>query len=171
MIKRIVIALVVLSMPLIIGLLFTYDIVKIEWISFMEIQPSFRAQEDPLPMPARSVPIQGAAIIEGLGAPENPVEADAVSLERGQMLYEPHCALCHGNQGNGAGPFAGFLRTFPPANLLEGNSVSMSDGDMFIIISNGIPGRMPAMRANLPTARDRWDVINYVRYLQGQAGQ
>jgi hypothetical protein len=47
MIKRIVIVLALLSMPLIVGLLFTYDIVKIEWISMMEIQPSFRAQEDP----------------------------------------------------------------------------------------------------------------------------
>jgi hypothetical protein len=65
----------------------------------------------------------------------------------------------------------GFPGTYRPANLLEGNSVSMSDGDMFIIISHGIPDRMPAMRANLPTARDRWDVVNYVRYLQGQAGQ
>jgi mono/diheme cytochrome c family protein len=169
MIKRIVIVLALLSMPLIIGLLFTYDIVKIEWISMMEIQPSFRAQEDPLPMPARSVPIQGATIIGGLGAPENPVQADAVSLERGQLLYEPHCGLCHGNQGAGNGPFAAFLATYRPSNLLEGNAVSMSDGDMFIIISNGIEGRMPAMKANLPTARDRWDVINYVRYLQGQA--
>jgi hypothetical protein len=30
---------------------------------------------------------------------------------------------------------------------------------------------MPSLRANLPTARDRWDVVNYVRYLQEQAGQ
>lgn len=167
MIKRIVLVLGILAMPLIVGLLFTYDIIKIEWISMMEIQPSFQAQEDPLPMPARSVPIQGAAIIEGLGAPENPVRADEVSLARGQALYEPHCALCHGSQGNGAGPFAGFLRQFPPANLLQGNAVEMSDGEMFVIITNGIPGRMPAMKANLPTARDRWDVVNYVRSLQG----
>jgi len=171
MIKRIVLVLGLLALPFIVGLLFTYDILKIEWISFMEIQPSFRAQEDPLPMPPRSVPIQGATIIEGLGTPENPVPADAVSIERGRLLYEPHCALCHGNQANGAGPFAGFLRQFPPANLLEGNSVSMSDGDMFIVISNGVPGRMPALRGNLPTARERWDVVNYIRSLQAQSGQ
>jgi mono/diheme cytochrome c family protein len=171
MIKRIVIVLGLLSLPLIFGLLFTYDIVKIEWISMMEIQPSFRAQEDPLPMPARSVPIEGATIIEGLGAPDNPVEADELSLERGQLLYEPHCGLCHGANGTGNGPFSAFLATYRPANLTEGNAVEMSDGDMFIIISHGIPDRMPSLRANLPTARDRWDVVNYVRYLQEQAGQ
>jgi mono/diheme cytochrome c family protein len=171
MIKRIVIVLGLLSLPLIFGLLFTYDIVKIEWISMMEIQPSFQAQEDPLPMPPRSVPIEGATIIEGLGAPENPVEADELSLERGQLLYEPHCGLCHGANGTGNGPFSAFLATYRPSNLTEGNAVEMSDGDIFIIISHGIPNRMPSLRANLPTARDRWDVVNYVRYLQEQAGQ
>jgi mono/diheme cytochrome c family protein len=171
MIKRIVIVLGLLSLPLIFGLLFTYDIVKIEWISMMEIQPSFQAQEDPLPMPPRSVPIEGATIIEGLGAPENPVEADELSLERGQLLYEPHCGLCHGANGTGNGPFSAFLATYRPSNLTEGNAVEMSDGDIFIIISHGIPDRMPSLRANLPTARDRWDVVNYVRYLQEQAGQ
>jgi mono/diheme cytochrome c family protein len=171
MIKRIVIVLGLLALPFAVGLLFTYDILKIEWISMMEIQPSFRAQEDPLPLPARSVPIQGAMIIEGAGAPENPVPADNVSIQRGQALYEPHCGVCHGIQGDGMAVVRSFLREFPPANLLEGASVEMSDGDMFVIISNGIPGRMPAMRANLPTARDRWDVVNYVRSLQEQAGQ
>ena len=57
--KRLAIILALLAAPLIIGLLFTYDIIKIEWISFMEIQPSFRPQEDPLPMPARSVRLTG----------------------------------------------------------------------------------------------------------------
>ena len=62
--------------PLAFGLLITYDIVKIDWMSFMEIQPSYSPQEDPLPLPARSVPVQGAAYIPALGAPPNPVQAD-----------------------------------------------------------------------------------------------
>lgn len=171
MIKRIILVLGLLSLPFIGGLLFTYDIIKIEWISFMEIQPSFDAQEDPLPMPPRSVPIQGAMIIEGLAPPENPVAADAASVERGRQLYEPHCALCHGVQANGAGPFAGFLRRFPPANLVEGNAVNLSDGEIFIIISQGVPDRMPALASNLPTAQERWDIVNYIRSLQAMGGQ
>jgi mono/diheme cytochrome c family protein len=168
MTKRIILVMVVLVSPLIIGLLFTYDIIKIEWISMMELQPSFRSQEDPLPLPPLSVPVQGAAYVPGLGAPVNPVPADDVSLERGQALYDPHCALCHGAQGRGNGPFSAFLAN-RPSNLLEGNPVTESDGAMFVVITNGIPGRMPAMKENLPTARDRWDVVNYVRYLQEQA--
>ncbi len=45
----------------------------------------------------------------------------------------------------------------------------MSDGSIFITISNGIPGRMPSLRETLPTARDRWYVVNYVRQLQKAA--
>ena len=36
-------------------LMFSMDVIKIEWVTFMEIQPSFDAQEDPLPIPARSM--------------------------------------------------------------------------------------------------------------------
>ena len=36
-------------------------------------------------------------------------------------------------------------------------------------ITDGVPGRMPHLRENLPTAEMRWDVVNYVRLLQQQA--
>ncbi len=169
MTKRLILLFGVLITPLILGLLFTYDVIKINWVSMMEVQPSFRAQEDPLPLPARSIPVDGAVYIPGLGAPVNPVDADDVSLHRGEELYAVHCALCHGASGEGNGPFAAFLEN-KPANLLEGNAATQSDGAMFIVISNGIPGRMPSMRSNLPTARDRWDVVNFIRSLQ-QGGQ
>lgn len=168
MTKRLIIVLGILVSPLILGLLFTYDIIKIDWISFMEIQPSYRPMEDPLPLPPQSVPVQGAAYIPGLGAPVNHVPADEVSLQRGKELYNISCALCHGAEGRGNGTFAAFLQN-KPANLLQGNAVTTSDGAIFITISNGIPGRMPSLRENLPAARDRWDVVNYVRQLQKAA--
>ena len=40
----------VLGFLLAVILLFSYDIIKLEWISFMEIQPSHRQMEDPLPV-------------------------------------------------------------------------------------------------------------------------
>jgi hypothetical protein len=42
----------------------------------------------------------------------------------------------------------------------------ISDGAIFMTITDGIEGRMPALKDNLPTAEMRWDVVNYVRYLQ-----
>jgi mono/diheme cytochrome c family protein len=166
MIKKLIIAMGVLSAPLIIGLLFTYDVIKIEWISFMEIQPNYRPMEDPLPLPARSIPVQGAAYIPELGVPTNPVEADANSLARGKQYYDSSCALCHGVTGEGNGGFSGFLRKFPPVSLVDADRSALSDGAIFVTITEGVPGKMPHLRENLPTPEMRWDVVNYVRSLQ-----
>lgn len=168
MIKRLILLLGILILPLLVGLLFTYDIIKIEWVSMMEIQPSFRAQEDPLPLPPRSIPVDGAAYVAGLGAPVNPVPADEVSLQRGKQMFEVSCVPCHGAAGEGNGPFSAFLTKKKPTNLKDPAVVNQSDGAIFMVITSGVPGTMPPMRENLPTARDRWDVVNYVRQLQKQ---
>src|SRR3990170_2998290 len=84
-------------------MLFTYDIIKMDWVSFMEIQPSYKPMEDPLPPPSRSIPIEGPASISGL-PPDNPVTADETSLGRGAVLFAIHCKMCHGETGVGNGP-------------------------------------------------------------------
>lgn len=169
-IKRLIIVLGLVVTPLLLGLLFTYDIIKIDWISMMEIQPSYNPQEDPLPMPARSVPIQGAYNDPNLGAPVNPIEASENSLARGKYFYDINCAICHGPQGNGQSGMAVYFRQRPARNLLDADIVSRSDGEIFLVISNGIEGAMPAMKQNLPDEEMRWSVVNYVRQLQ-QGGQ
>lgn len=165
MIKRLILVLGIVALPFLIGLLFTYDVIKINWVSFMEIQPSFRSQEDPLPLPARSIPIQGAGYVAGLGAPSNPVPADQVSIERGKQLYSTTCFVCHGKDGKG-NPIITARFKYKPTNLSDPKVVNMSDGDIFMTITTGIPGRMPPLKENLPTPRDRWDVVNYVRQIQ-----
>ncbi len=169
MIKRLILLLFILMIPFAVGLLFTYDVIKIQWVNTLQLQNSYQPQEDPLPMPARSVPVQGPAYIAGLGAPVNPVPADAVSLQRGEQLFKTFCALCHGQTAQGNGPIAVFLTTYKPANLVTGNAKDISDGAIFMTITNGIPGRMPQMRDDLPGARERWDIINYLRSLQKAA--
>ncbi len=169
MIKRLILVLVIVSLPFALGLLFTYDVVKIDWISLMEIQPSFHAQEDPLPLPVNSVPVDGAVFVQGLSAPVNPVPADDVSLARGKQLYDVACTPCHGPAGAGNGTFSAFLMKKKPTNLADARVVNLSDGALFMVLTNGVPGTMPPMRENLPTARDRWDVVNYVRQLQQAA--
>lgn len=145
------------------GALFTMDIIKIEWIGFMEIQPSFDAQEEPLPVPARSIPVDGPAFISNMGAPENPVEADAISISRGETLYDINCAMCHGAAGEGNGQVAALLAN-KPANLTLDVTQNKSDGSLFLTLTNGVTDRMPSMIENL-TVRDRWDVVNYMRTL------
>lgn len=165
-IKRLIIVLVVAAMPLLLGLLLTYDVIKIEWISLMEIQPSYRQQEEPLAVPVRSVPVQGAYNSAVLGAPVNPYEATENSIARGKYFYDITCQPCHGATGQGNGPFSPFIQPRKPVSLLEGRPVTLSDGELFIIISNGVDGAMPSLRQNLPDEEMRWAVVNYVRSLQ-----
>jgi len=152
------------------GALFMYDVIKLEWISFMEVQESFKAAEDPLPVPARSVPMQGVAyLIDEAGdilIPENPVEADNSSVERGAIFYEYNCKMCHGDQGDGKGSLAVFLIDVKPADLTSALVQEQSDGELFLTLTNG-KGMMPYMTENL-TVRDRWDVVNYIRTLQAE---
>lgn len=145
-------------------LIFTYDVIKIDWPSFMEIQPSFRPMEDPLPVSERSIPIEGAAYLPGLGAPENPTPVDEASLTRGAELYAIHCKMCHGPEGKGNGSVSAFLAN-KPADFTSEVVQSKSDGSFFLSITNGVDGRMPALNENL-TVSERWDVVNFLRTLQ-----
>lgn len=162
MIKKIAILLLALIVVSTVLVLFSYDVLKYDFLSFMEIQPSFKPMEKPLPIPVDSIPVEGAAYIPGLGAPENPIEADADSIERGRILYSVHCAQCHGAAADGNGPVAPFLVNKKPANLTLEATQTKSDGTLFLTISNGVPEAMPALNENL-NIRERWDLVNYLR--------
>ncbi len=145
-------------------LIFSFDVIKIDWNSFMKLQPAFQPMEKPLPVATDSIPIDGPAYISGMGAPTNPVTADAVSISRGAELFSINCSLCHGPQGKGNGPVATYLQN-KPADLTNAAIQSFSDGAIFMVISTGVQGKMPALNENL-NVRERWDVVNYVRTLK-----
>ncbi len=163
--QRLIILTIVVLILLGITMIFTYDIIKIQWPGFMGLSPAYRPMKDPLPVPAQSIPIEGPAYIPNMGAPSNPVPADKVSLERGAELFRINCTACHGLDGKGDGPVAPFLRNKKPIDLTGPIGISLSDGAIFMTITNGTPGGMPALNENL-TVRERWDVVNYVRQLQ-----
>lgn len=164
MIKKLLIIFSVVVILVGILLIFTYDLIKIDWISYMEIQPSFKPMEYPLPVAIDSIPVEGAAFIPGMGAPANPVTADDISLARGEQLFNINCVICHGQAGKGDGTVAPFFE-YKPADLSSVIVQSQSDGAIFLTISNGVAGRMPPLNENL-NVRDRWDVVNYVRTLK-----
>jgi mono/diheme cytochrome c family protein len=170
--QRLLVVIAVAALLLGVLMIFSFDIVKIDWVSFMEIQPSFKPMENPLPVAARSIPIEGAAYIPGQGSPNNPVKSDANSVERGRVLYSVTCIECHGPKADGNGVIGGAL-VFQPANLTGDVVQSKPDGSLFLTISNGIVGtggqiHMPALNENL-TVRDRWDLVNYIRTLKATA--
>ena len=99
-----------------------------------------------------------------MGAPHNPMTADQPSVTRGAELFRINCQMCHGQTGEGNGSLAAFLAN-KPANLTSPVVQSKSDGSIFLTITNGITGRMPALNENL-TVSERWDVVNFIRTLK-----
>ncbi len=163
--------------------IFAFDVIKIDWIVFMEIQDSFGTQEQPRAVPAQSIPVEGAAYIPGAGAPLNPVPADETSVARGAQLFEIHCLMCHGETGEGNGTVSAFLVKKKPANLGSELVQSKTDGSLFLSITNGIynpnntlfpgvefSGQMPPLNENL-SVRERWDVVNFIRTLKAAEAQ
>lgn len=165
--KRLSIVFVVVLVLVGIMEIFAYDVIKIDWVSFMEIEPNHQPMENPLPVPAQSIPIEGPASIPNMGPPTNPVTADPASIARGSELFHINCSQCHGVDGKGDGPIANFLQKVKPADLTGPVVSSLSDGAIFLVITNGMPGAMPPLNENL-TVRERWDVVNYVRTLQNK---
>jgi len=151
--------------PFIIGLLFTFEIIKISFPTDMADQLSVGYQEGPRLLPPEgAVPVQGLSVIPEQ-FPENPVVSDEASLQRGTILYDIHCQLCHGSEGHGDGPLAHYFdRT--PQNLTSAQITDEFDGSVYLTILQGF-GQMPSLAENL-TPRERWDVINYVRTLPPQ---
>ncbi|OGC77904.1 MAG: hypothetical protein A2Z27_03205 [candidate division Zixibacteria bacterium RBG_16_50_21] len=151
--------------PFIVGLLLTFEIIKIPFPTDMADQIFIDYQEaGRLLPPDGAVPVQGLSLIPEQ-FPVNPVPADEVSIQRGAILYEIHCNLCHGIEGRGDGPLSEYFdRT--PENLTAIPVTAEFDGSVYLTILQGF-GQMPPLAENL-TPRERWDVINYVRTLPSQ---
>lgn len=94
---------------------------------------------------------------------KNPVAATPQSIKQGKMLYRGNCLLCHGEKGDGKGPWAESLPV-PPGDLTDQPRMSeMTDGALFWKISKG-RGEMPRFETHL-SEEQRWHLVNYVRAL------
>ena len=165
--SRLLIPLVVIAVVGYVALMVMYDVIYIDFPSMMEDQPSIDHQEGPRRLPPEdSVPLTRPEYLDDPQSLENPVAADEVSLQRGEILFGLHCAVCHGPTGRGDGPVVEFWAegVRRPADLTSEHISQYPDGTLYRIITQGI-GRMPPLRENL-TERQRWDVINYLRTLQ-----
>ena len=99
----------------------------------------------------------------------NPVPADQASLERGEVLFDRICAVCHGPEG--VGSEANIIEYFPllaSYNISGTPAAGYTDGFLYGKIRVGGP-IMPAY-AHQISHFDRWNIVNYLRVLQRQAG-
>ena len=103
---------------------------------------------------------QGLNDAVGLRDPEPVSES---SIASGRALYREYCIACHGERGRGNGPSAVGLDP-PPADLVL-HVPQHTDGELFYMISRGVPNSaMPAWRSVL-TDRERWEIAHYLREL------
>lgn len=132
--------------------------------------------------PAGSVPTTGTAAaafgishapmpatLDSMNVVRNPVAADARSLANGRMYYALNCAVCHGDKGDGDGYMRQANMAYGFAPAVNGDvTKARSDGYIWGVMRNG-RGLMPSY--NRIEEMDRWDVVNYIRGLQGMLGQ
>jgi len=153
-----------------------------EWFSDFKRQPSLWTWEpvkDTLTPsrgnPQMSVPTTGTfaagfqvsytAMPDSLAAIPNPTAMSDASLANGRKYFQINCSVCHGEAGLGNGPATQY--GMPGINLTTDITKARTDGYIYGMIRNG-RGLMPTY--NRIEEMDRWDVVNYVRGLQGMAG-
>ncbi|MFI5216043.1 MAG: c-type cytochrome [Candidatus Limnocylindria bacterium] len=130
---------------------------------------------------AALLPPEGAVSVDSLEAPveniedpaldqlANPRSMSLASLENGRKWYLTYCVTCHGKDGMGDGPVSitGPLNG-PFAGVLPlAVTAARSDGHIYTTIRYG-RRRMPSY-GRIASA-DRWDLVNYLRYLTKQKG-
>ncbi|MDE2515301.1 MAG: c-type cytochrome [Rhodospirillales bacterium] len=106
---------------------------------------------------AKGAPV-GAAMA-GRGYPKLAKPASAPDYARGQKVYAAHCALCHGE--NGEGRVAGGQTVFPP--LWGPHSYNWGAGMTSIVNAAGfVKANMPLGLGNTLSDQDAWDVAAYL---------
>jgi mono/diheme cytochrome c family protein len=158
-----------------------------DWFPQMKWQPAVQAFErtmhqgnlDPFMPPDGTVPTQGyeapVSLVDDAAANAlaNPQPMSLASLQNGRTQYEAYCAPCHGSSGRGdgtvsmtgplQGPIAAILPVAGPGSI----AAVRSDGHIYTTIRYG-RRRMPNYR-RIPS-EDRWDIVNWLRYLDGKKG-
>jgi|GEM_PF-534070 len=139
------------------------------WNFDMWIQPSILPYEEPVAYPQLSVSTDGLRIkplpredFENIV--RNPVPATEESLAHGEKTFQTFCFVCHGPEGKGDGPV--IKRGFYPLNLTGPGVIARTDGYIYAYIRYGGKVMMPSYRENI-SSKSAWDVVNYVRKLQG----
>lgn len=102
---------------------------------------------------------------------KNPVAPSEASLAKGEELYKLNCAQCHGEKGLGDG---GVGEKWGGPNVVPhlgdgakyGNETAYPDGYLYHNILVG-KNAMPSFAYKL-TTKETWDIVNYLRKLQGK---
>ncbi len=145
---------------------------QIEIIADMDRQPKVKAQSAAAQRPVPGTVAQGhlktdevfsTGLENGMYTGKLPLAVTGALLARGEERFNIYCAPCHDQTGSGRGIVA--LRSnWLPTNLLDTRVRTMTNGELFYVVSNG-RRTMPAYRYQVAEC-DRWAIVAYVRALQ-----
>ena len=97
---------------------------------------------------------------------QNPVPQSSEVLAEARAHFADHCASCHGNDGRGRTTIGQNLYPKVP-DMWKQDSQSLTDGEIFYIIKNGI--RLTGMPAwGKDTRQDdleTWHLVHFIRHL------
>lgn len=167
-------------------LVFPLTLTACEWFTDFKRQPLIstweQVKDSTTPSrgnPQMSVPTTGTAMagyqvsygafpatIDSMAGIANPTPVSDSSLANGRKYFQINCSVCHGERAMGDGPVTKF--GMPGINLTTDMTKGHTDGYIFGMIRNG-RGLMPSY--NRIEEMDRWDVVNYLRALQGVNGR
>ena len=106
-----------------------------------------------LPRPYRAIDVPAAL----LASPE--------ARNRGAALFRAHCALCHGERGDGRGARREGLTTPPRDFTSSGWRASTSPRRVFFAVREGVAGT-PMASFKALSQQDAWDMTAYVLSLR-----
>ena len=126
-------------------------------------QHSFSARVKPLAAEAFIARhLRSFAVPPGIKGLKNPLESTPLLIAEARDHFADHCATCHGNSGDGKTMIGGSL--YPPApDMRLEETQSLSDGEIFYIIKNGI--RFTGMPGFGGEDRENWKLVNFIRHI------
>ena len=97
---------------------------------------------------------------------QNPIPLSPDVIKDSLAHFADHCALCHDNDGSGQTPIGKNVNPRAP-DLRLPDIQSMSDGEIFWVIHNGIRfTAMPAWGEGDPAEdKDSWKLVHFIRHL------
>jgi mono/diheme cytochrome c family protein len=149
------------------GLLLAVVAGSLGWLGWQSFQSGFSAKTEPT-----ALEVAVARYVRHLAIPlakrnaANPVPLTPGVLSEGLKHFADHCATCHANDGSGDTPIG--RNVYPKApDLRNEGTQSLSDGELFFVIHNGIRFTgMPAWGKGPPEEDlDSWKLVHFIRHL------
>jgi mono/diheme cytochrome c family protein len=120
--------------------------------------------------PVGFTPYKFKGNLEGATKNPNPLAGNMTPdvLKVGQKYFETNCSVCHGLTGTG-NPDSNVVKNMAlkPPLILTDKVNAWTDGRLYHVITEG-QGVMGPYATHIPQAY-RWQVVNYIRFLQKES--